>query len=391
MPPSNHALLSASNAARWIACPPSARLTEDLPDKPSKYAEEGTQAHALCEDVLRQSAAEWSAGSPEGYPAASAACDGPYREPDEMIRAAQTYVDFIHELWVEFEHEPSVFIEQRVSFSRWVPEGFGTCDCLLIGDGILHIVDFKYGMGVPVSPEENPQMMCYALGALELFRETDDIETVRMSIVQPRIQSEPETWEISADNLLRWAANVLAPAAKLAWEGKGELNPGEKQCKFCKAYPACRAWKDKYGPLADFEPLPEPDLLLDNDALGEWLRKVKGLAQYAKDLEGYALSTMLAGNPVEGWKIIEGRSTRQWTDQDAAFDAIEHTGIDPAMLYKPRERITLTEAEKLIGKKNFAQICGQYVLKPPGAPKLAPEEDKRPAYNPAEGFVAEED
>ena len=386
MPPTKHAILSASSAARWLACPPSARLTEYMPDKPSPYAEEGTQAHALCETTLRQSAAEWSAGSPEGYPAESAACDGPYREPDEMIRAAQTYVDFIHELWAEFEHEPSVFVEQRVRFSRWVPEGFGTCDCLLLGDGVLHVLDFKYGQGVPVSPERNPQMMLYALGALELFRGTDDIRTVRMSIVQPRIQQEPETWETSADELLGWADTVLAPAAKLAWEGKGELNPGEQQCRFCKAYPRCRAWQDKYGPLADFESLPTPGPLMSDEELGEWLRKVQGIAQYAKDLEEYALKELLAGKPITGYKLVEGRSARVWRDQDAAFAAIAATGIDEAMLYKPREHITLTEAERLLGKRAFAETCGQYVDKPRGAPKLAPEEDKRPAYNPAEGF-----
>lgn len=390
MPPIKHALLSASSAARWIACPPSARLTEHMPDETSPYAEEGTQAHALCEETLRRSKDEWEDGIPEGYPAESAA-DDIHRQPDEMIRAVQVYVDFIHDIWLEFTHDPGVFIEQRVNFARWVPEGFGTCDCLLIGDGILHIVDFKYGKGVPVSPEMNPQMMCYALGAYELFRETDDIETIRMSIVQPRVQTEPETFEIDADELLLWAGNVLAPAAKLAWEGRGELNPGEKQCRFCKAYPTCRAWQVKYGALADFEPLPDPDMLLDMDALGEWLRKVQGLAQYAKDLEDYALKTMLAGNQVEGWKIVEGRSTRRWSDQDAAFAEIEKAGISPEMTYKPRERITLTEAEKLVGKKKFAQICGKFVSTPPGAPKLAPAEDKRPAFNPTEGFKPEEE
>lgn len=384
MPPSNHALLSASSAARWIACPPSARLTEGLPDKPSAYAEEGTQAHELCEKVLRAAVTAWQTGDDgTAYPT-----DG---YPEEMIKAALVYEDFVQEIWAEFPEEPGTFIEQRVRYDRWVPEGFGTCDCLMIGDGVLHIVDFKYGKGVPVSPEENPQMMCYALGAYELFKATDTIETVRMSIVQPRVQTEPETWEISADNLLLWAGNVLAPAAKLAWEGKGELNPGEKQCKFCKAYPTCRAWQDKYGPLADFEPLPEPSVLLDNDSLGEWLRKVQGLAQYAQDLEDYALAAMLAGNPIPGWKLVEGRSTRRWSDQDAAFEAIERSGINPEMLYKPRERITLTDAEKLLGKKKFTQTCGTYVLKPPGAPKLAPEEDKRPAFNPAEGFTKEEE
>lgn len=388
MPPSNHALLSASSAARWIACPPSARITENIPEEPSPYAEEGTRAHELCEMILREAVTAWQ-NEDEGY------LEGVVRSiqgyPEEMVKAALVYEDFAQEVWAGFPEEPGVFIEQRVRYDRWVPEGFGTCDCLLIGDGVLHIIDFKYGVGVPVSPEENPQMMCYALGAYELFRETDTIETVRMSIVQPRVQTEPETWETSAAELLRWADEVLAPAAKLAWEGKGGLNPGGKQCRFCKAYPTCRAWQEKYGPLADFEPLPEPPALLSEDELGVWLRKVQGLAQYAKDLENYATAVLLTGKPVKGWKLVEGRSTRQWSDQDAAFAAIERTGVAEAMLYKPRERITLTEAEKLLGRKNFAETCGRFVIKPPGSPKLAPEEDKRPAFNPAEGFTKEED
>ncbi len=386
MPPIKHALLSASSAARWIACPPSARLTEHMPDKPSSYAEEGTRAHALCEETLRRCVDGWAAGSLEGYPASSAACYGETREPDEMIRAADRYTDFIHIIWAEYEDEPGLFIEQQVNFSRWVPEGFGTCDCLMIGGGVLHIIDFKYGQGVPVSPDENPQMMCYALGALELFRATDDAHTVRMSIVQPRVQTDPETWEIDAGELLRWADNTLAPTAKLAWEGKGEYNPGEKQCRFCKAYPTCRAWQTKYGPLADFTPLPTPSAMLDDSELGDWLHKVLGLAQYAKDLEAYALKALLNGRTIPGYKVVEGRAARTWSDQDAAFTAITATGIDEVMLYKPRERITLTEAEKLLGKKAFADACGQYVIKPRGAPKLATEDDKRPAYNPAEGF-----
>lgn len=387
MPPSKHALLSASSAARWIACPPSARLTEDMPDSTSSYAEEGTKAHALCEETLKTAVPAWDAGD---TPELKCASDAP-EDVQEMVNAVRVYVDFIHDIWLEFDHDPGVFIEQHVNFARWVPDGFGTCDCLLIGDGVLHIVDFKYGKGVPVSPERNPQMMLYALGAYELFRETDEIETIRMSIVQPRVQAEPETFEMSAEELLEWANKTLAPAAKLAWEGKGKFNPGEKQCRFCKAYPRCRAWQDKYGPLADFKPLPEPDMLLDNDALGDWLRKVQDLAQYAKDLEEYALKTMLAGNEVEGWKIVEGKSTRRWSDQDAAFAAIEAAGISPEMTYKPREHITLTEAEKLLGKKKFAETCGSYVVKPAGAPKLAPVEDKRPVFNPVEGFKKEEE
>lgn len=383
-PAAKHALLSPSSAHRWLACPPSARLTEHMPDKPSSYAEEGTRAHALCEETLTRSLQAWSDGEPEGYPAASTACDGPDREPEEMIAAAQTYVDFIHELWMGSVAEPAVYIEQPVCMDTWVPECSGTCDCLLITNDCLHIIDFKYGKGVAVSAEENPQLKLYALGALQLFAGIYEISTVRMSIVQPRIKAEPDTWEISADDLLRWAKEVLTPAAKLAWEGEGDLNPGQSQCRFCKAYPTCRAWANKYGPLAGFTPAPAQ---LTPAELGEWLTKVQDLAAYAKDLQEYALQQTLDGKPVPGWKAVEGVSKRTWADEAAAFDAMQaRLNIPVDVLYKPREHITLTEAEKLLGKKSFAKTCGQYITRKPGAPKLVPASDKRPAITKADGF-----
>lgn len=385
MAPSKHALLGPSSSARWLACPPSARLTEFMPNETSVYAEEGTKAHYLCEQVVRRSIPGW-----EGLP--EAPIQDLWNSDDytpEMKEAAKLYADFIHTLYAEFKHTPTVCVEQHVKMTRWVPECFGTCDCLLIGDGILHVVDFKYGAGVPVSPEENTQMMLYALGAWELFRATDQINTVRMSIVQPRIQSEPETWEIPENDLTRWAESFLKPMAQLAWEGKGQLNPGEKQCRWCKAKAQCRAWKDKYGPLAGFvaETIPEArdPRLLTNEEIGDWLTQVQGLAEYVKCLEEYAQQQLQSGTPVPGWKLVEGRSTRRFTDQDAAFKAMEASGIQEAMLYE-RTPISLTAAEKLLGKKHFAEVCGSYVEKPKGSPKLAPESDKRPAYDPAEGF-----
>ena len=382
MPPVKHALLGASSAARWIACTPSARATEHLPGGTSKYAEEGTRAHELCEGTLRHRLAEWEHDQPVNF--LLKAPDN----PPEMIKAADQYVSFIHDLWVGFPCRPGVFIEQGVDVSRWVPQGFGTCDCLLIGGGLLHIIDFKYGQGVPVNPERNPQLMYYALGAYELFRETDEIEVVRMSIVQPRMQEEPQTWELPLADLLTWAREVLAPAAHMAWRGEGEFVTGE-HCRFCKAHPACRAWKDKYGPLAGFEPYPEPVTLSDEE-LGEWLQKLEGLAAYAKDLEEYAQQALLDGRSLPGWKLVQGRSTRKWTDQDAAFQQMEHDGINEAMLYT-RTPISLTAAEKMIGKKKFAETMSAFITRAPGAPKLAADSDPRPAYNRLEGFTPEED
>lgn len=384
MPPIKHALLGASSAARWIACPPSARATEGLPGETSKYAEEGTRAHELCEKALRYKLAKWEAGIPFDLLSDWAQ----QSMPTEMFNAVCRYTSFIHELWAGFPCRPGVFIEQEVDVSQWVPGGFGTCDCLLIGDGILHIIDFKYGQGVPVNPEHNPQLMYYALGAYALFDGIDEVDTVRLSIVQPRMQEEPQTWELPLADLLSWAREVLQPAAELAWKGEGVYHPGG-HCRFCKAYPSCRAWQKQYGPLAGFEPYPEPATLSDEE-LGEWLQKLEGLAAYAKDLEEYAQQALLDGRSLPGWKLVQGRSTRKWTDQDAAFQQMEHDGIDEAMLYT-RTPISLTAAEKMIGKKKFSETMSAFITRAPGAPKLAAASDPRPAYNRLEGFTPEED
>lgn len=384
MPPIKHALLGASSAARWIACTPSARATEGLPDQESTYAAEGTRAHEVCEKALRYKLAKWEAGKPFDLLSDWAQ----QSMPTEMFNAANQYVSFLHDQWVGFSCRPGVFIEQEVDVSRWVPGGFGTCDCLMIGGGLLHIIDFKYGQGVPVSPVRNPQLMYYALGAYALFDGLESIDTVRMSIVQPRIQEEPETWELPLSDLLSWAREVLQPAAEMAWRGEGTFCPGE-HCRFCKAHPGCRGWQGKYGPLAGFEPLPQPAILTDEE-LGEWLQKVEGLAAYARELEDYAQTALLEGRTLPGWKLVQGRSTRKWTDQDAAFRQMEADGIDEAMLYT-RTPISLTAAEKMLGKKKFAEVMSAFITRAPGAPKLAKDSDPRPAYDRLEGFKPEED
>lgn len=384
MPPIKHALLGASSAARWIACPPSARLTENMEGGSSKYAEEGTKAHEACEHALRYKLKKWEDGKPFDLLTDWAQ----WSMPTEMFNAACRYTSFIYDLWVGFTSRPGVFIEQEVNVEQWVPGGFGTCDCLLIGGGLLHIIDFKYGQGVPVSPVRNPQLMYYALGAYALFEGLESIDTVRLSIVQPRIQEEPETWELPLSDLLNWAREVLQPAAEMAWRGEGAFCPGE-HCRFCKAHPACRGWQEKYGPLAGFEPLPQPATLTDEE-LGEWLQKVEGLAAYARELEDYAQTAMLEGRTLPGWKLVQGRSTRKWTDQDAAFRQMEADGIDEAMLYT-RTPISLTAAEKMLGKKKFAEVMSTFITRAPGAPKLAKDSDPRPAYDRLEGFKPEED
>ena len=253
MPPIKHALLGASSAARWIACAPSARATENLPDEETKYAAEGTRAHELCEYTLRHNLAGWKGGKPfdpmyDWY-------GGEGTVTPEMLKAANQYVSFIHDLWVGYAVRPMVFIEQEVDVSRWVPGGFGTCDCLMIGDGILHIIDFKYGQGVPVSPERNPQLMYYALGAYALFEGIEGIGTVCMSIVQPRMQEEPQTWELPLADLLGTDPNLVADEVETAIEaGRAirlmETTLDERENEVVRL---------RYG-LTDGEPLPQHEV-----------------------------------------------------------------------------------------------------------------------------------
>ena len=378
MPPKGHALLGASKAYQYIACPPSARLQEGLPDKTSPYAEEGTKAHELCELRLRQLEGN------DVYDVKRAAANPEGEYPPEMQKAADVYVDFILDTMAGFTEEPSIFVEQHVNFSGWVPEGFGTCDCVLIADNTLHIIDFKYGAGVPVSAEMNPQMLCYALGAYDLFSATDEINTVRMSIVQPRIKEDPETFEITANAMLEWAETVLRPAAKLAWAGEGERNPGE-HCRFCKCYPACPAWKEKYE-QAIMDGIEDLDLpQLPDDELGKWLERVRGIRKYVSDLEDFILNRILDGEEIPGWKAVAKNTHRTFTDQEAAFKAVIQNGVSEAMLYE-KTPISLTAVEDLLGKKHFREVCGKYVIKPAGGPTLAPASDKRPSYNQLDGI-----
>lgn len=373
MAPKGHALLSYSACDRWMQCPASARLCEGLPDTAGAAAQEGTTAHALCEELLQELR------------------DGPQGEyeradhPPEMQHAATAYRDFVRDTWRGMAADTQLFIEQEVSAADWVPESWGTCDCILIGGGELHIIDFKYGVGHRVSSVNNRQMRCYALGAYTLFKDTDDISKVSMTIVQPRISAEFETWTIPIDELLAWAENELKPAAKAAWDGTGPTNPGEEQCRWCKAYPRCRGYQDRYGALADFTELPAPAQLMTDDELGPWLQKIKGLAKYAEDLEAYALEQLKGGATIPGWKLVEGQSKRRFTDQEAAIKAAVQGGYSEALFYE-KKPLALTAMEKVMGTAEFKKLCSAYTEKPKGAPKLAAADDKRPAFNPGEGF-----
>lgn len=378
--PTKHALLSASSSARWLACPPSARLCARAPDQSSSYAQEGTDAHSLCEYLVLRALGR-KARDPTG--------DLSFYDA-EMQTCAEGYRDFVMEKVTEAkERAPNVEVnvEQRLDFSRWVPEGFGTGDCVIVTDGLIHIVDFKYGLGVLVSAsgedgKGNPQLLCYALGALDAYDFLYDIKEIKLSIFQPR-RDNVDTFTISREDLLTWADTVLAPAAKLAVAGKGEFQAGD-HCRFCKIKASCRERANYNLALAryDFEEPAE----LDQDEIAAILPCVDSLVSWAQDVKDYALDQALSGVKYDGFKVVEGRSNRKYTNDEAVAAVVEKAGFDP---YEKKLR-GVTAMTRELGKKKFAELLGNLVYKPPGKPVLVSESDKRPEMNTAANDFMEE-
>ena len=370
-----HAILSASSSHRWLNCPPSARLCEAYEDKGSDYAAEGTDAHALCEFRLKQ-----ALGIPAENPIENLSW---YNE--EMEDCAAGYAAYVTELFETAEQtcsDPLVLIEQRVDFSRWVKDGFGTADCILIADGVLNIVDYKHGKGVKVSAEGNTQLFLYSLGALEIFDGIYDIETVRMTIFQPRL-SNISISEVSKTTLLEWANTELALKAQLAYEGKGDFHSGE-WCRFCKAKAVCRKRAETNFTLAKYDF--EAPALLDDEEIADILGKVDALTAWAADVKEYALQQAVSGKEWTGWKLVEGRSNRKYTNDAVVAATVEGAGFDP---YK-RKVLGITAMQKLLGKSRFEELLAPYIEKPQGNPTLVPESDKRPAINTAKNDFMEE-
>lgn len=375
MPPKGHAILSASSSERWINCPLSARLCEAYEDKSSDYAAEGTDAHAICEFRLKQ-----ALGIPAESPIENLTW---YNE--EIKDCAQGYASYVLELLKTAKQtcsDPVVMIEQRVDFSRWVQDGFGTADCILIADGTFNICDYKHGKGVEVSAEQNPQMMLYALGALEIFDDIYDIDTVRMTIYQPR-KSNISVSEMAKDELLELVDTELKQKAQLAYEGQGEFSCGE-WCRFCKAKAECRERTEANLALAkyDFE---EPVLLADEE-IADILGKVDALTAWASDVKKYALRQALSGVTYDGFKVVEGRSNRKYTDENAVVEAVKSAGFDP---YE-HSVLGITAMTALLGKKKFTELLGKLIEKPQGKPTLVPMSDKRPAIHTANEDFKEE-
>ncbi|KMY23655.1 nuclease [Actinobaculum suis] len=363
--PDQHALLSASGAHRWLACPPSARLESDLPGATSDAAEQGTVAHAIAEWKLR-----------------CALHDAPTVKPvsdwidTEMEALTDDYVAFIQERLRDVRAtcaDPKVLIEQRLDFSHVVPGGFGTGDCVIIAEPLLQIIDLKYGQGVLVKAERNPQLMLYALGALNAFGSLYDIDEVAVTIYQPR-RSNVSTWRVPVAELEAWAEQVVKPRAVLAASGDGDFASGE-WCRFCKLNPTCRTRAEANLALAKHEFAPPAEL--DDDEIAAVLAQLPQLKAWAADVEAYALSLAVnQGKRWSGFKLVEGRSIRKYTDEAAVAQKAEAAGVTD--IYERRLK-TITALEKQLGKKRFTELLGDLVVKPAGKPALVPESDKRPA------------
>ena len=366
--PNKHAVLSASSSYRWLACPPSALLCAKEKDVSSEFAVQGTDAHSLCEYKVKKSLGQKSEDPTENLTYFN----------QEMADCSDMYAHYVMEQVQKAKEkckDPIVLVEQRLDFSKWVPEGFGTGDCVIVADETLTVIDFKYGVGILVEAENNPQLMCYALGALTLFDGIYDITEVSMTIFQPR-RDNISTYTISKEELLKWADEMLSPAAQLAAKGEGEFKAGS-HCQFCKVKATCRKRAEYNLELAryDFE-MPAN---LEDEEIEVILSKADELASWVGDIKEYALQQAVSGKEWTGWKLVEGRSNRRYVNETAAADKVQSAGYDP---YEHKV-LGITAMTKLLGKTKFEELLGSLIEKPQGKPTLVPVSDKRPAMNTA--------
>lgn len=366
--PDIHSPLSPSSAFRWIKCTPSAKLNAALPDSTSEYALQGTAAHTLCEYKLQKLLGKDAKDPTENltyFDAEMADCTDSYQQyVSEQIETAK-----------QFCKGPIVLVEQKLDFSKWVPQGFGTGDCVIVADNVLTVIDFKYGVGVLVEAEQNPQMMCYALGALALFDSIYDIENVVMTIFQPR-RDNISTYKLSKKELLQWADEILSPAAQLATKGEGEFKAG-KHCRFCKVKATCRKRAEYNLELAryDFE-IPAN---LEDTEIEVILSKADELAAWCSNIKEYAFQQALNGKQWNGWKLVEGRSVRKYINEDAVAETVKNAGYDP---YEHKV-LGITAMTRMLGKAKFENLLSSFIEKPTGKPALVPKSDKRPSINKA--------
>jgi hypothetical protein len=394
----NHALLSASASERWLTCTAAPLYEAQFPRSTSTYAESGSLAHRICElKVLKRFV------TPMGPKTYATRHNKLKKEPlydTEMERTSDFYVEHLHEKAMSYDSLPLISAEVKVDLSEYIPEGFGTCDCIMIGGDMLDITDYKHGQGVPVSAANNSQMRLYALGALTLYEPFYGglIRRVRMTIVQPRVSEEPSSETLTVEELRAWGESIK-PIARKAYDGLGEFVPGE-HCRFCRGKAQCRARADVNTALEDFMDvaLPTPknveqantdgmdeipvEPMLTHAEIGDLLARGEHLVAWYNDLREFALSAVLAGQDVPGWKAVAGRSIRAFSDQDAALAAVIASGYDQALIYERRPK-SLAELEKLMGKKDFQEKLGDFVVRPLGKPTLVPISDSRDPINSA--------
>ena len=377
MPGTDHAILSPSASNIWLRCTRAPRMCETIPDQQTDYARQGTQAHTLCQYKLEKAL---------GYEVKDPRAELDLLD-EEMESCSDDYVQFVMQLLTDMRQtcsDPVILIEQRLDFSEWVTEGFGYGDCILVADGAMHVIDFKYGEGVLVDARDNSQMMCYALGAINLLDNLYDISSVSMTIFQPR-RENVSTWTQDKFELFGWADSVLKPAADLAYKGEGTFCAGE-HCRFCRARATCRARAEYNLELARYD-FAMPDTLED-DEISAILSKIDSLTSWAADIREYALTQALSGKHFEGFKVVNGRSVRKYTSETDVAKAVSDAGFDPF----ERSILGITAMTKLLGKRRFEEILGQFVIKAPGKPTLVPESDKRmPTSSAKDDFSETED
>lgn len=380
--PTKHARLSASSAFRWINCPGSVALSDQCPaPASSSYADEGTLAHAIGELKLRYVNDEISKRQLN-------AKMKPLLQNEyycgEMEEATGYYADAVIEALEAAGEDAELMIEQQFSLDRWVPEGFGTSDAVVIGGGVIQVIDLKYGKGIKVDARNNPQLRLYGLGAANLFDSLYDFDTVRMTIIQPRLD-HISTEELPLSELLAWAEDDVKPRAQMAMDGTDYTAVGD-WCRFCPAKAVCRK-RAEYNLSIAKDDFRKPPLLSDEE-IGEVLRRADELQHWVKDVGDYALEQALAGKQYDGWKLVEGRSVRKYADDLKVAEALKAAGYDEAMLYE-RKLYGISAMEKIVGKKRLTETLGDLIIKPAGKPVLVPESDKREAINTAEAAKAD--
>ena len=406
--PTTHAILAPSASTRWMTCAPSARLEAQVPGKETAYTREGTIAHGMSECILTIARdAQWKAWQ-EDFPEKFHLAYDTYSkktgtkmapicmelanyveeavqeqlDPWEMMQiVSDNYCRFVYEDYLEAlneDPEAALLIEQKLTLTEFIPEGFGSSDAVLIWKDTLQVYDLKYGKGVKVSAEHNTQMMCYALGALCGPGEMYDIDNVKMTIIQPRLHWV-STFDMPSSTLWGWAKEELRPAAVLAFQGGGDFVPGE-HCRFCNVAPRCKAFAKKALELNSNR---GDTALMTNDELAATLRSVTSLKSWISGLEAYVLEKALEGQTFPGFKVVEGKSNRTIKDQAAAMEVLAKAGFDEASYCRPKELKTISDLEKLLRKDGFQELLGGYVIKPQGKPTLVESNDARPAMNSA--------